>query len=176
MVKQGDIANMLIKPVDMINYFIVEDASLVIKGIINLGFGLILGTILAGPIQITFENIILMLIASVIGIFIGVLIQILIGIFSFFTEENSSMYLLIQKFCLLVVFTPLEFYPEIVQKIFLFLPTTYHVYAPAKIFTNASSEEAIKLLGLEILSAVVLYIIIRLLYKKGVEKINVNGG
>lgn len=176
MVKQGDIANMLIKPVDMINYFIAEDASLVIKAGINLVFGLLLGTLLAGPIEVSLSNVILMLVASAIGIFIGVLIQILIGVLAFFTEENNSIYLILQKFCLLVVFTPLEFYPEIVQKIFLFLPTTYYVYAPAKIFTNASINTAFGLLGLEILSAVFLYVLIRVLYKKGVEKINVNGG
>lgn len=176
MVKQGDIANMLIKPVDMIHYFIAEDASLIIKGGINFVFAMILGGLLAGPIDVNLSNVMLMLIASVIGIFIGVLIQILIGVFSFFTEENNSIYLIIQKFCLLVVFTPLEFYPEIIQKIFLILPTTYYVYAPAKILTNASISTAFVLLGLEILSAVFLYVLIRILYKKGVEKINVNGG
>ena len=176
MVKQGDIANMLIKPVDIINYFLVEDTSLIIKGVVNFGFAMLLGFTLAGPINITVTSFILMLIASIIGIFIGALIQILIGIFAFFTEENNSIYLIVQKFTLLVVFTPLEFYPVIIQKIFSFLPTTYYVYAPAKIFTNASINEAIKLLGLEILSAIAVYIIIRILYKKGVRKINVNGG
>lgn len=176
MVKQGDIANMLIKPVDMIHYFIAEDTSLIIKGFINFGFAIVLGMVLAGPIEVTLGNIILMLIASIIGIFIGILIQILIGVISFFTEENNSIYLVLQKMTLLVVFTPLEFYPEIIQKIFGIFPTTYYVYAPAKIFTNASLETAFGLLGLEIISALVLYGIIRILYMKGVEKINVNGG
>lgn len=176
MVKQGDIANMLIKPVDIINYFLVEEISLIIKGIVNFGFAMLLGFTLAGTINISIKSILLLVLSSVIGIFIGALIQILIGIIAFYTEENNSVYLIIQKFTLLVVFTPLEFYPVVVQKIFAFLPTTYYVYAPAKIFTNASINEAIKLLGLEILSAIILYVIIRILYKKGVKKINVNGG
>ena len=176
MVKQGDIANMLIKPVDMVHYFIAEDSSLIIKAIINFCFGMILGFTLAGPIEVTIGSVILMIIASIIGIFIGVLLQVFIGILSFFTEENNSIYLILQKFSLLVVFTPLEFYPEVIRNIFLLLPTTYYVYAPAKIFTNANTQTAIELLGLEILSAIVLYVAIRILYKKGVEKINVNGG
>lgn len=176
MVKQGDISNMLIKPVDMIHYFIAEDSSLIIKGIINFIFAIILGMTLAGPIEVSLANVVLMIIASIIGIFIGVLIQIFIGICSFFTEENNSIYLILQKFSLLVVFTPLEFYPEIIQKIFYLLPTTYNVYAPAKIFTNADILTSFELLGLEIITAMVMYIVIRLLYKKGVEKINVNGG
>ena len=47
MVKQGDIANMLIKPVDMINYFIAESSSIIIKMIINIIFGIMLGITLA---------------------------------------------------------------------------------------------------------------------------------
>ncbi len=176
MVKQGDIANMLIKPVDMIHYFIAEEAALIIKGVINFVVAIILGLLLAGPIQVTLGNILLMLIASVIGIFIGVLLQILIGIISFFTEENHSIYLILQKMSLLVVFTPLEFYPEIIQKIFWCLPTTHYVYVPSKILTNAGLSESIILLGIEILSAAFLYLTIRILYKKGARKINVNGG
>lgn len=176
MVKQGDIANMLIKPVDMIHYYIAEDGSLIIKALVNLICAIILGLTLAGKIEVSFASIIITIIAALIGIFIGSLIQILIGIVSFFTEENSSVYLIIQKMSLLVVFTPIEFYPTIIQKIFFALPTTYFVYAPSKIFTNFEIGLAIKLILLEILSAIFIYTIIRFLYKKGVEKINVNGG
>lgn len=176
MVKQGDIANMLLKPVDMINYYIAEDGSLIIKATVNLVCAIILGITLAEPIEISFPSIIMTIIASLIGILIGSLIQIFIGIVSFFTEENSSVYLIIQKMSLLVVFTPIEFYPAIIQKIFAVLPTTYFVYAPAKIFTNFEMGLAIKLILLEILSVVFLYSVLRILYKKGVEKINVNGG
>ena len=56
------------------------------------------------------------------------------------------------------------------------LPTTYLIYAPARIFTKFEITEAIILLGLEILSGLVLYGLIRLMYAKGVKKINVNGG
>ena len=79
-------------------------------------------------------------------------------------------------FTFFLVFTPLEFYPSIIQKIFSFLPTTYLIYAPARIFTKFNTAEAIKLLILEILSGLVLYGIIRIMYMKGVRKINVNGG
>ena len=115
-------------------------------------------------------------IASIIGVFIGILIQTFVGLIAFFTEENSSFWLIIQKFTFFLVFTPLEFYPEIVQKIFSILPTTYLIYAPARIFTKFEIGETIVLLGLEILSGLVLYGIIRLMYMKGVRKINVNGG
>ena len=176
MVKQGDIANMLIKPIDIINYFIAESSSLIIKTIINIIFGIILGITLAGKIEITFMSAIITITAIVIGVIIGVLLQIFVGIIAFFTEENKSFWLILQKLSFFVVFTPPEFYPEIIQKILYFLPTTYLVYTPAKIFVNFELNGALKLLILEIVSAIFIYVIIRIMYNKGVEKINVNGG
>lgn len=176
MVKQGDIANMLIKPVDTVNYFIAETTASLVKCFINLGVAFILGVTLAGPINYSFGSIFLALIAFFMGVFIHNLLQIFIGIIAFYTEENKSFWMVVQKIAFFVVFTPLEFYPKIVQNILLCLPTTYFVYVPSKIFVNFEFGLALGLIGLEILSGLVIYGAIRLVYKKGAERINVNGG
>ena len=176
MVKQGDIANMLIKPIDVITYFSVEASANIVRIIVNAIFGIILGMLFAGPIEISFSTILLTIIASVIGIFTGIFIHILIGILAFFTEENKSFWLVTQKIIFFLVFTPLEFYPEIIQKVLLCMPTTYMVYAPAKIFTGTDTFTAILLIAMEIVSISVIYFVLRVLYKKGVRNINVNGG
>lgn len=176
MVKQGDIANMLLKPVDIVNYLFAENSSVIIKMIVNMIWAIILGITLAGPIKVTGASIAFTLVTLILGVVIGILIQIFLGVLAFFTEENQSFYLVIQKLGLIVVFTPLEFYPKIVQKIFYFLPTTQMIYAPAKIFCKFNTNLAVELLVAEIISALVLYGILRIMYKKSVEKININGG
>ena len=176
MVKQGDIANMLLKPVDIINYLFAENSSVIIKSLVNIIWAIVLGFTLAGPIQITGASIAFTFITLILGVIIGILIQIFLGILAFFTEENQSFYLVIQKLSFIVVFTPLEFYPNIVQKIFFALPTTQMIYAPAKIFTKYNINTAVELLTVEMLSGIALYILIRVMYKKSVEKININGG
>ncbi len=176
MVKNGTIANMLIRPVDFINYTIFENMSVYIKASVNLIFTIICGIILVGPIEISGLGLIFTCISCVIGIFIGILLQIFVGLISFFTEENNSFWLIVQKLSFFLVFTPIEFYPEIVQKIFGLLPTTYFVYAPARIFTKFDFYSSLKLLGFEILSGLFIYGIIRIMYRIGVKKINVNGG
>ena len=176
MVKQGDIANMLIKPIDTIAYFTTEASANIVRVLVNAVFALFLGIIFAGPIEVSFSTIFFTIIASIIGIFTGIFIQILIGILAFFTEENKSFWLVTQKIIFFLVFTPLEFYPEIVQKILLCMPTTYMIYAPAKIFTGTDITSAIVLIGMEILSLLIIYATLRILYKKGVKNINVNGG
>ena len=175
-VKQGDIANMLIKPIDTIAYFTTEASANIVRVLVNAVFALFLGIIFAGPIEVSFSTIFFTIITSIIGIFTGIFIQILIGILAFFTEENKSFWLVTQKIIFFLVFTPLEFYPEIVQKILLCMPTTYMIYAPAKIFTGTDITSAIVLIGMEILSLLIIYATLRILYKKGVKNINVNGG
>lgn len=176
MVKQGDIANMLIKPVDVIGYFITEAMANIVRIIINAIFGVILGILFAGKISISPVTIFLFIIASAIGIFTEFLIQIFIGIMAFFTEENKSFWLVTQKIIFFLVFTPLEFYPSFFQKILLCLPTSYLIYAPAKIFIGVDVSQAIRLIICELVSLLVIFIALKKLYKKGVENINVNGG
>lgn len=176
MVKNGDIANMLIKPVDFVKYIFCEDLSVFIKMAINGVFAVILGLVLTGQINVSLLGIIYTIIGVTIGVIIGILIQIFIGMIAFYTEENKGFWLITQKLTFMLIFTPLEFYPEIVQKIFACLPTTYMVYSPAKILVDFNISTANKLLVLEILSGMIFYIIIRVMYAKGVKKINVNGG
>ena len=116
------------------------------------------------------------IIASIIGIITQILVQIFIGLLAFIMEETKGIWLIIQKLSFLLVFTPIEFYPEIVQKIFYCLPTTYMVYVPARIFVGANIKHTIVLLVLEFLCLLVWYLGCKLIYAKGVKKINVNGG
>lgn len=176
MVKNGEIANMLIKPIDFIAYIFADDMSVIIKAGINMVFGIILGIFLAGPIEVTVLGVIITFIAASLSIVLGVLLQILVGLLAFYTEENRSFWLIIQKVAFLVVFTPIEFYPIWVQRILAFVPTTYMVYTPGKILVHFETGSSSILLGLEILAGFVLIAIVRLLYRRGVKKINVNGG
>ena len=176
MVKNGDIANILIKPIDFIKYQFMEDISVIIKTLINVVSIIVIGLVLTGPIECGIQSIMFTIIASMVGVVIQVLVQIFIGLMAFIMEETKGIWLVIQKLSFLLVFTPIEFYPEIVQKIFYCLPTTYMVYTPARIFIGTDIYTTFILLGLEILSLIFWYVGCRMLYLKGVKRINVNGG
>jgi len=176
MVKNGDIANLLIKPIDFIKYQFMEDLSAIIKLIINSIFAVVLGLVLTGPIEITVINLVFTIISVMIGIITGILIQIFVGVIAVFTEENKGFWLIIQKLSFLLVFTPIEFYSGIIQKIFYCLPTTYMVYTPARILIGANIKLSVILIVAEIISLIFWYMLIKILYARGVKKINVNGG
>lgn len=176
MVKNGEIANMLLKPIDFVLYLFSDELSIIIKVVVNIILAGILGSIMGGMISLSVSSVIALSVSIIVSIIIGIFIDILIGLLSFFTEENASIWLIVQKCMFFIVFTPIEFYPSIVQKILYCLPTTYMIYSPAKIFVNFNLNNSLILIGMQILSAIILFTIIRIVYKKGVRNINVNGG
>lgn len=176
MVKSGDIANMLTKPIDFVKYIFVEEASCIVNIIVNMFFAGVLGIFMAGNLHLSCIQIAIFVVSTILSIILWVSIQVVIGLSAFITEENESFYLIISKAMLLLVLTPLEFFPKIVQKIFTFLPTTYIAYPPSKIFVHFNGVQGIQLLAAQVLSLAFILFLIYLLSTKGVKNINVNGG
>ena len=175
-VKNGDIATMLTKPVNFVFYIFSEKMSNIIKIVFNLVMFVILGVVMTDGINLCLSQILFFGISMIIAIFIAILIDMIIGLAAFFLEEVKSVYLILSKAMLLLVFSPLEIFPEWTQIIFRFLPTTYAIYAPAKILVKYELNDAINLITMQLISVVICIIVIAIEYKKGVKKINVNGG
>ena len=175
-VKNGEIVNMLIKPISFITYTIFDELSIIIKASINLITGIIMGIFIAGQIEVAIASIALTIISLLLSVFMNILIQLFLGVISFYTEENQSFYLILQKIMFFAVFIPVEFYPSIVQKILFCIPMIYAIYAPSKIFVNFEMTSSLILFAKQIIATLVLFGVIIIMYKGGVKKINVNGG
>lgn len=176
MVKNGDIANLLVKPVDFVKYIFAEELSSMVNVVFNLIFAVILGIIMAGLPELTLLQFTLFIVSLILSLILWISIQVVVGLMAFLTEENEAFYLLISKAILLLVFTPLEFFPKIMQNIFSFLPTTYIAYPPAKGLVHFTGIDNLQLLLGQVLSLVFVFTMIHLLKVKGVKNINVNGG
>ena len=176
MVKNGDIANMLTKPITFAFYLFAEELASIVKVFANLLFAITLGILMAGVIDMSFTQLIYIIISSSISIVLILLIEIIIGLLAFLTEENEPFYLLISKAMLIVVFAPLDFFPSMAQKVLTFLPTTYIIYSPAKLLVHYDVNQVSWLLSSQVLSLIFFVILIYILSKKGVQNINVNGG
>lgn len=175
-VKDGTIANMFLKPINFCFYFLAEESANILKILFNIIGLLILGISYGGILNLSLPNLFFVIISVVLSIVIGLLIQLALGLISFEMEETKSLWFIIQKFQLLLVFVPLEFYGAIIQKILLFLPTTHIVYAPARILVKYELNESLSLILMQLISITLLAIASSILYKRGVKKINANGG
>jgi len=136
MIRNGDVANMLIRPVNFAGYMFSEECSNFMQIIINATFGIILGIAFAGMVQMTIIQSCFVIIAVILAIIMQKLIHILIGMIAFFTEENKGFYLIISKIQLLIILTPIEFYPSVVQKLFYALPFVHPIYIPSKLLVH----------------------------------------
>lgn len=71
---------------------------------------------------------------------------------------------------------PIEMFPEFIRPIIKCTPIFVVTYGPAKLIIDFSIENFIQIFIAQILYLVISIFIIRVLYNKGVKKLNVNGG
>lgn len=176
MVKDGTIANLLIKPMNFLVYVWFEQSADLVKVVVNAVTAIILGFTMAGEIEITAVQMIFFVISCVLSFLISNAIQFIIGLIAFYIEETRSVFFVVQKLQFLLVFVPIDFYGEVIQKVLMFVPTTHMIYAPGLIFTRYNIETAIAAILMQLIMFTILMASTVVLYRKGVKKINVNGG
>lgn len=176
MIKSGDVANMLTKPISFLKYIISIELTCIVNVVVNFGFAIFLGIFMAGKLKVCFIQVVLFAISLIFSLCLLILIQVMIGMLAFITEENEAYRLVIFKSILLLILTPLEFFPNMVKNFLTFLPTTYAIYPPGRILVHFELKNSLTLLICQAVSLVVLLTIVNLLNLKGVKNINVNGG
>ena len=178
-IRSGKIAYILNKPFNYILYVISKYFGEVIVNIFTyLIPGLIIAYLIVGPlntfslISIPFILIILLLAALILC-----LIYILISLLAFWIEENKPFFWIYEKLvlCLGVMF-PIEVFPTYLQSFIRYSPIYVTIYAPSKIFVDFSYNKFFELLFYQFGYIIFLSAICILVYKRGVKRLNVNGG
>ena len=71
---------------------------------------------------------------------------------------------------------PIEVFPKALQPILKFTPIYVVTYGPAKLVIDFSINSFITILLVQMIYLIVTIILLALIYRKGVRKLNVNGG
>lgn len=178
-IRSGKIAYILNKPFNYISYIMSKYIGECIVGIFsNIIIGVSISLLIIGPLE-TFSIITLpfIIITVILSTFITGLIYTLISLSAFWIEENSPFFWIYEKFILVIgVIFPIEIFPKIVQPFIKFSPIYVTMYAPAKISVDFSFSLFKEILIFQIGYLIIMLILCALLYKKGVKKLNVNGG
>ena len=178
-VKSGRIAYTINKPYNYVLYSLFSHmGNVFIKSIVFLIVGLLMGAIFIGEFPVlSFVNVLALLVIFYIALIVNTLFIIVIGLFSFIIEDSVPMYWLYSKFTLICgALFPIEFFPEKVQKILQFSPVSAINYGPAKLFVSFSWEQLIPILISQIAYMLIAYLLCMLVDRKGVKRLNVNGG
>ena len=178
-VKSGNIAYNINKPYNYVEYSLFNHlGGTTVRFILISIIGLLLGFVfLHGFPPLNILQILAVLLSSIFALLISTLLIMALGLFAFFVEDASPFYWIYSKFILVIgTLFPVEFFPQALQPIIKFSPIYAVSYGPAKLFVNFSMNEFICIMISQVAYLIISFIICHLIYKKGVRKLNVNGG
>jgi len=178
-VKGGNIAYNMNKPYSYLGYALSSHlGEITVRGVLYSILGIIVGYMFLGSLPtLTFIQAVIVILSSILAIIISILIVILIGLLSFRIEDAIPVYWLYSKAILILgTIFPIEFFPIALQGILKYSPIYVISYGPAKLFVNFDYINAIYVLLAQILYLIITYLLCAFSYKKGVRKLNVNGG
>ena len=178
-VKSGNVAYNLNKPYSYIGYIVSSHlGETLIKTIIAIIFGVILGLIFLKEFPtISIIELLIVLISMFFATLVNTLFITFIGLFSFIIEDANPFYWMYSKAILILgTIFPIEFFPGMLQVIMKISPLYVTCYGPAKLFVDYSNTQAIKILIAQLVYIVIAWLMCYMLYRKGVKKLNVNGG
>ena len=178
-VRSGNIAYNINKPYNYILYSLMSHlGSRTICFIMYVIFGMLVGFIFLGSFPtLSILSIIAVLISSIFAFIISTLLITFIGLFSFVIEDSAPFYWVYSKLILVLgTIFPIEYFPKFIRPILTFSPIYVVSYGPAKLFVDFSWNNFIFIFIAQIIYIIIAYMLCFVTYKKGVKKLNVNGG
>ena len=178
-VRSGNVAYNINKPYSYVLYSVSSHlGGASIKFIVYVILGILTGIIFMGEFpNLNILSIVCVLISSILATIISTLLITFIGLCSFIIEDANPFYWLYSKIILVLgTIFPIEFFPEAIQTMLLYSPIYVVSYGPAKLFVDFSVNDFISIILAQIIYVFIGYIMCSLMYKKGVKKLNVNGG
>ncbi len=178
-VRGGNIAYNINKPYSYVGYCLSSHlGAITIKSVMSIVVGMVLGIIFLGRFPtLNILSILCILLTGVLATVISILLIVCIGLLSFFIEDASPIYWVYSKLILVLgTIFPIEYFPVVVQPLLKYSPIYVVSYGPAKLFVDFSWGNFLSILVAQILYVVGSYLLCSLIYKKGVKKLNVNGG
>ena len=178
-IKSGTIAYGINKPYNYMLYIVSKHlGEITIKFFLFLTAGIFLGFLFVGNLE-NFHMRYLLLLGAVIflGIMINSFIRIGISILSFWIEDSGPFHWVYDKLIIVVgTLFPIEVFPLWVQPFIKLTPIFVVTYGPAKLVIDFSMDMFFKVFVNQLIYLAVTTCILAWLFRRGVKKLNVNGG
>ena len=177
-IKSGGIAYTLNKPYSYIIYVITKHfGEISIKFILYLILAIVTGILFVGPIDFNIINLPFIIIVFLLSFVINAIIRIIISMLSFYIEDSTPFHWLYDKIILILgIIFPIEIFPLFLQPILKFSPIYVITYGPAKLVIDFNMSSFITIIIIQIIYLIITILLLTFMYRKGVRKLNVNGG
>jgi ABC-2 type transport system permease protein len=177
-VKTGGIAYLLTKPMSYILYRYAEFAGeFTVRLIINLLVGSVLGIALFGLPDFGWGWAGFAVVAAG-AMTLNYIIRMLLSLCAFWVEETQGLVFVYDKLLFTVggMLMPLELLTGTLREAVGWLPFQTMIYFPVKTVVQFDAGRMAEMLGLQLLWGLALGAALWLTYRRGVTKLNVNGG
>ena len=178
-VRGGNITYQINKPYSYVNYLLFKHlGDCTIRIIIYSILGMITGLVFLHTFpNLNIISLIAILLTGILAITINNLFLTIILLLYFYMEDSHPLYWLYSKLILIFeVIFPIEYFPKAIQPILNYSPIFVMNYGPAKLFVDFTWIKFTEIFIGQIIYLIIAYSLCSYIYKKGVKKLNVNGG
>lgn len=178
-IKSGTIAYGINKPYNYVVYIIARHyGDISVKMILYIGLALVMGVSIVGSITgLTVVTLILVIPVFLMATMVSCLIRLIISLMSFWIEDSGPFHWIYDKLILVLgTLFPVEIFPIWMRGFITVSPVFVVTYGPAKLVIEFTRELYLRVLISQVTYIVILGLILSTMFRKGVKKLNVNGG
>lgn len=177
-VKSGDVGYKLTRPFSYIGYhYMAYISEVTVRLLVNLAVGLALGFVFFGPPSFGWGWL-GFFVMSFGAMTVNFMLNMMLSLCAFWVEETRGLEFVYHKLLFTIggMLMPLELFPEALQQVCRWLPFQAVLYFPAKTAVRWEEIHLAPMLAVQWAWVTVLALVVWLIYRKGVRKLNVNGG
>lgn len=177
-IKTGSISYLLCKPVNYLLYRYSEFAGeYAVRLIINLAVGGALGLYLFGLPEFGLGWAGFVPVAG-LAVTINFMVRMLVSLCAFWVEEIQGLIFVYDKLIFTIggMLLPLELFSQPIREICRWLPFQAMIYFPVKTVIHFDAASMLWMLGIQGIWGMLFAVALVLVYRRGVTKLNVNGG
>lgn len=178
-VKSGAIALQLLRPWHYLGAQLASALGGMLFSAVSLGLMIIaLGLLTVGPLlQFTLAALWTGVLAAALGWLINFFLLLGLGLTAFHIEDSSGPLLIYSKIVFMLgMLIPIEFLPDWLQQIALWLPFSYVAWAPARLFVAFRPAEALRIIPIQLLWLGLSFLFCLAMFRSGSRRIEMNGG
>ena len=144
----------------------------------NAAVGAVLALLIVGPPHFTWMGVAAWPLVAFLALCIDFVAYMTIGLLAFWAENTDSFSLIFNRLTLVLggVLAPLEIFPQPLRTIAQALPFSTILYGPSRTLVHFELDRFGWLLGQQALMLAVGSLILFLVYRVAIRRVNINGG
>tara|TARA_Y100000310_G_C20655928_1_gene801956 strand:+ start:959 stop:1753 length:795 start_codon:yes stop_codon:yes gene_type:complete len=175
-VKSGEVVSEFMRPLNFVfQYLFIQWGMSSLSVLISLVPTLVIGYLFVGLMFFGWVNFLFFIVSLVLAMAIVFLVTMFVGLLAFWLTDISGIIKVKNMFIAFLSGTliPLSFFPEVVQKVFAFLPFQYMKYIPINIYLGIYTvNEILFHLGVMVLWVIGLYVLVHYQSKLALKKMS----